>query len=699
MKKTLLCLLALVAIVVAGCKNYDDDIDALDKRVTALEEWQKTVNTNISSLQTIVDALQKKDYVTSVTTLADGTGYQISFQNSGSITIKNGTNGKDGTTPVIGVDKYTDGNYYWTIDTGSGAKWLKDASGNMIRTTGDKGATGAAGKDAISPQLRINSDTNVWEISTDGGKTWTSTGVNATGATGAQGDAVFAKDGVTVGTETVTFTLADGKTTFEIPLNQGMRIAANIHDDIVMISGEKLLSVSLPASMRKDDFTSILAEVKCVSGTSIDMKTRTAATANTWGVTLADLYYTVIPITTWVTVTPPTSVTADNRTALLVITLCKKDGTTVIASRTLMYQAMSYNSVGAGTEASPYLIYNAEQLVSLSTAVQGDKNMQGVYFKMMNDIDLSGVCYNVDGTPANDKSWTPIGSLEHNFNGVFDGNGYSVKGLYINAPFASYQGLFGYTEHSSAIKNLTISGSLTGGRSIGSIVGWANGSISKCHSSVVVTGKDFQIGGIVGYMIDGPITECSNTGNISSKEGVSSQIGGVVGTLDRSSMTGCYNTGNVNGGDKSMEIGGVVGDIVAGSTMTACYNTGNVTASNSYAIGGVAGAKFTGTITACYNTGSVSGSTGSIGGILGSTTESLATIVSSYTTISSMPTVGSPSGTDGQVANISTLNGEVWDMNNAIKAWNTANSAKVCNYHYLAWSDTEPPMIVPGTPD
>jgi hypothetical protein len=62
-------------------------------------------------------------------------------------------------------------------------------------------------------------------------------------------------------------------------------------------------------------------------------------------------------------------------------------------------------------------------------------------------------------------------------------------------------------------------------------------------------------------------------------------------------MTGCYNTGNVNGGDKSMEIGGVVGDIVAGSTMTACYNTGNVTASNSYAIGGVAGAKFTGTIT------------------------------------------------------------------------------------------------------
>jgi hypothetical protein len=55
------------------------------------------------SLQTaIVTALQGKDYVTGVVALSDGSGYQITFQNSGTITIKNGTNGKDGVTPVIG---------------------------------------------------------------------------------------------------------------------------------------------------------------------------------------------------------------------------------------------------------------------------------------------------------------------------------------------------------------------------------------------------------------------------------------------------------------------------------------------------------------------------------------------------------------------------------------------------------------------
>ncbi|NUK97501.1 hypothetical protein HUT37_01040 [Bacteroides sartorii] len=73
--------------------------------------------------------------------------------------------GTDGQTPHIG-----DNGNWWigTTDTG-------------VKAQGDKGA------DAIAPQVRINTDTNKWEISTDGGKTWTSTGVKATGDKGAQG--------------------------------------------------------------------------------------------------------------------------------------------------------------------------------------------------------------------------------------------------------------------------------------------------------------------------------------------------------------------------------------------------------------------------------------------------------------------------------------------------------------------------------
>ena len=49
---------------------------------------------------------------------------------------------------------------------------------------GDKGDRGDKGEDAVAPQIRINPTTNYWEVSTDNGVTWVSTGVKATGEKG-----------------------------------------------------------------------------------------------------------------------------------------------------------------------------------------------------------------------------------------------------------------------------------------------------------------------------------------------------------------------------------------------------------------------------------------------------------------------------------------------------------------------------------
>jgi hypothetical protein len=242
----------ITSCFIASCttKNYDDDIESLSQRVSALEEWQKTINSNISSLQTITSALQDRDYVTSVTKLSDGNGYLINFVKSGTVTIKNGekgdngkdgingtngTNGKDGTngtSPIIGVKLYSDGNYYWTIDNrdGNGVQWLKDGSGNMIRTTGDKGATGESGisgKDAIAPQVRINTSTNYWEVSTDGGTTWKSTGVKATGENGNDGTDYFKN--ILVKNGYVYFTLNNTESTIiQVPYYTPTSLTINI---------------------------------------------------------------------------------------------------------------------------------------------------------------------------------------------------------------------------------------------------------------------------------------------------------------------------------------------------------------------------------------------------------------------------------------------------------------------------------------
>src|SRR5574344_683547 len=103
MKKILLSMLVVV-LDLSGCTK--SDLDDIRARLSSLEAWQASGNTDIKALRTSITALQEKDYVTSVTQLTDGSGYQITFQKSGTVTVSNGKNGAagaDGVSPVIGV--------------------------------------------------------------------------------------------------------------------------------------------------------------------------------------------------------------------------------------------------------------------------------------------------------------------------------------------------------------------------------------------------------------------------------------------------------------------------------------------------------------------------------------------------------------------------------------------------------------------
>ena len=221
-------------LLVASCATeYDDtavwdEFNKYNERLTKLEQLCQQMNTNISSLQAIVTALQNNDYVTSVVPINQNgveVGYVITFSKSGTITIYhgkdgkdgangadgkdgvngtdgkdglNGADGKDGYTPQIGVKKDSDNIYYWTLD----GQWLLDESGNKIKAQGtdgkdgDNGANGTDGKDGadgadgndgkdgITPQLKI--EDGYWYISYDNGQSWTQLG-KATGENGQDG--------------------------------------------------------------------------------------------------------------------------------------------------------------------------------------------------------------------------------------------------------------------------------------------------------------------------------------------------------------------------------------------------------------------------------------------------------------------------------------------------------------------------------
>lgn len=267
-------------LLMVGCsKEYDDSalvgrVDDLESRVQRLEQLCQQMNTNISSLQTIVTALQNNDYVTGVTPITENgkiIGYTITFAKAESITIyhgkdgQDGTDGKDGYTPVIGVKQDTDGIYYWTLD----GEWLLDDAGNKIK------AQGVDGKDGITPQLKIEND--YWYVSYDNGETWTLLG-KATGEDGKDGtngtDGTNGADGksffqdVTQDDNNVYFTLADG-TVITIP--KGLALSIEFAEsDLVVMS---------PNSTREIGYTvtSATDTVKVEVTSSADIKAKAVA--------------------------------------------------------------------------------------------------------------------------------------------------------------------------------------------------------------------------------------------------------------------------------------------------------------------------------------------------------------------------------------------------------------------------------------
>ena len=257
-------LLSLVfcGLLLFGCSDkYDDsalrnDLNDLENRVTKLEELCKQMNTNISSLQKIVEALQDNLSISKVEQISDG--YIIHFSDGSTATIKNGKNSED--APIIGVKKDTDGIYYWTLD----GEWLTDEKGNKVKAQGTDGKDGVDGedgtngKDGITPQLKI--ENGRWMLSMDNGKTWTDIG-QATGADGKDGedgadgtdgeDGVDGKDGtngifksVREDNDNVYFTLEDDSV-ITIPKSDNSKFAIAFDTtDIAILNGGESKTIS-----------------------------------------------------------------------------------------------------------------------------------------------------------------------------------------------------------------------------------------------------------------------------------------------------------------------------------------------------------------------------------------------------------------------------------------------------------------------
>ena len=267
---------------------------------------------------------------------------------------------------------------------------------------------------------------------------------------------------------------------------------------------------------------------------------------------------------------------------------------------------------GDGSSESPFLIATAEELKWYANYVNGESGDNVVHTtacaKLMNNIDLSTVCGEGKG------NWTPIAKYgiytfngEYHFDGVFDGNGYTISNLYINDKNGSNLGLFGYvtpTTKKTSVKNLkmasvqivgktdiaavctsgynatfenieVISGSIAGFSDIYGISG-CRGSAKNCINRADVTASRYNVAGVISTIQD-EASNCSNYGKITTGTG---WAGGIAGGSDGfTTIQNCANygeihvTGTVNSTDYA--VGGLLG-YPWNIEISNCANFGNI---------------------------------------------------------------------------------------------------------------------------
>lgn len=186
-------------------------------------------------------------------------------------------------------------------------------------------------------------------------------------------------------------------------------------------------------------------------------------------------------------------------------------------------------------------ISTLEELKAFRDEVNAGNTFKGETIELANDIDLGG------------EEWTPIGHYQGgSFNGTFNGNGHTIKGLNIgNQSYSRGTGFFGET-FTAVIKDLTIEGNInTNTDYVGGIVGHGYATITNCNFIGSIRTSSYQVGGIAGSG-GFTITNCTVDGNISG----ASWVGGIVGNCqDGGAYTNCYVKGEISADFASYGVG------------------------------------------------------------------------------------------------------------------------------------------------
>ncbi|MHC4206583.1 MAG: GLUG motif-containing protein [Planctomycetota bacterium] len=241
-------------------------------------------------------------------------------------------------------------------------------------------------------------------------------------------------------------------------------------------------------------------------------------------------------------------------------------------------------SGGTGEKDDPYLISTVDELNSIGY----NPRLMNSHFKLINDIDLTGIDFNM------------IASQYFQFQGTFDGNDHTISNFSYTSPEASGVGLLRYVSNGRIVNLGLISPNVhvDEGEFHGCLVGaLSEGIVTNCYvESGSITGQD-ELGGLVGENGSGGIImNCCFTANATGRDSIGGLVGNNLGSIKAS-----YSNANVEGRNA---VGGLVGRCSPGEAVN-CYAIGNVV--GQWYVGGLVGTNGSGsghsvgTIHNCYS--------------------------------------------------------------------------------------------------
>lgn len=257
---------------------------------------------------------------------------------------------------------------------------------------------------------------------------------------------------------------------------------------------------------------------------------------------------------------------------------------------------------GAGTEAEPYRIETAEQLLAFGQSVNDGSRggYAGQYVQLAADVDLAGV------------EWTPIGNMgdvegfSTVFLGTFDGDGHTVSNLTFSTDeFTVGAGLFGIS--CGQISHLTVEGASVevtepASQAIACVVGYNMGGVDDVHLKNSSATGNACVGGLVGGNM-GAVSNCSVEDAVITVLGDNdfseslvqcdiAECGGlVIGGGFGGSIDGCTASGTVRAeGNEPVGLGGIGGCLEMMDRIANCTADVTITsAQGGHAIGGLCG--------------------------------------------------------------------------------------------------------------